>query len=308
MEPNKRIYLLTGGLVPLLQNRHNIRDLSEDTKKHLRTIEHAYFAETHLLLNGRSDYDKDAKEAFFWDVRFIPDEQIQRELKSLVKARKSTRPLVSFDDVYCVDLPDAHYHVTRIINPDNIDEDPELGPRFHADPLEAQAERIRKELGSEIDIMDIGTFAGDTIGGELKNRFANAGLKVKNVYLAFAGRKGLKTLGDMGLNIHPVHVHDWVDWLEIRDCLGFDGRKVANAKYGVKDPRYLFVRYSEKSEKWASIPEGIKHKYEDLYKKYFALIQTCLKGDGYTAKLEPFEEDSNVVYELTIKNNAQKQN
>ena len=49
MEPREKTYLLTGGLVPLLENRHKIK-LTPKTKDVLRTIEHAYFAEIRYLL------------------------------------------------------------------------------------------------------------------------------------------------------------------------------------------------------------------------------------------------------------------
>ena len=149
MEPREKTYLLTGGLVPLLENRHKVK-LSPETKETIRTIEHAYFAETRHLLQGRSD--KDNEGIFFWNVQFIPDTEIENDLRNLVISRRGKLPILSFDDVYCTDLPNGFYSISRIVDPTNLDNAPVLGPRLGHPPLEDQVRGIAKKFGKEMEI------------------------------------------------------------------------------------------------------------------------------------------------------------
>jgi len=296
---NKKPYLLTGGLVPLIENRHNT-SLSDTTKAALRQIEQSYFNAVASLLNGREEKDESGNVKYIWDVNFIPDGVIEEDLSDLIEPRRTRRNLISFDDVYCQNLPDGNYHVTRIQDPSKLDENPELGPRFGTPELEVQVADIKRKYGKEIDVMDIGVFGGDTLAGEIK-RFKDGGVKIADIYVMFAGKEGIDRIANNGSNLKYVKKVDWIDWLEIRDCMGLDGRKV-RMQPGEDNPANLFVRYIERSAKWASIPEDVKHCYESLYLSSFEMIKSILKCDNVSVRLTP-SKSHDPAYEFRLEKN-----
>lgn len=291
----EKMYLLSGGIVPLLENRYGF-SLDKNIKTRIRVLEQDYFKEMHGLLNGRKESDDEGE--FSWKVEFMGDEDIDHSMRKVIAAKRVTeRPLVTFDDVYCVDLADGKYHVTRINDPFDLSKKAVSGPRLGYVSLEEQVRSIRESLGDEIDVIDIGVFEGDTLINEAR-RFGNEGVKINNVYTAFAGKAGIKNLAGIGINLHPALTVDWVDWLELRDCIGFDGRKVLWQGDGEK-PKGFFVRYDLKPS-WASIPEGMEGKFTQLYDSYFAKVAECLRISGLNASLNKSDHASGNVYELRI--------
>jgi hypothetical protein len=188
--------------------------------------------------------------------------------------------------------------VTRLQDPNRLTESPQLGPRFANPTLETQVENLRAKFGNEVDVMDIGVFGGDTLAGEI-NRFAEGGVKIGNIYVMFAGQEGIERIAETGSKLNYVRPVDWVDWLEMRDCVGFDGRKVRMYGEAVDCSRNLFVRYTEKSNSWASIPEEARSQYENMYQDYFQAIKSILACDGIDVKLEKSPEHD-LVYDLQI--------
>jgi len=87
---------------------------------------------------------------------------------------------------------------------------------------------------------------------------------------------------------------------EIRDCLGFDGRKVSLNVPKEEGLENLFVRYIERPEKWASIPATIKEEYEKLYNSFFNLIQRALVCEGIQTELVPLKTN-HCIYALKIR-------
>ena len=166
--------------------------------------------------------------------------------------------------------------------------------------MEIQISALKERYGSYWDLIDIGTFEGETLLGEINGRFKEEGVDIGNVYLAFAEEEGISNLQDGGVRPFARYKHHWVDWLEIRDCFGFDGRKVNCDLENIPLPANLFVKYTEKSEKWASIPPQIKQNYEELYCTYFNLLKSCLRTEGYDLSLEQYSEDFEYVYRLDI--------
>lgn len=291
----EKMYLLSGGIVPLLENRYEV-SLDQKAKTRIRVLEQEYFKEMHGLLDGRKESDGEGE--FSWKVEFIGDEAIDESMRKVIAAKRVVeRPLVTFDDVYCVDLANGRYHVTRINDPFDLSKKAVSGPRLGYASLEEQVRSIRKNLGDEIDVIDIGVFEGDTLMSEAR-RFGNEGVKINNVYTAFAGKAGIKNLSEIGINLHSAMIADWVDWLELRDCIGFDGRKVLWQGNGEK-PKGFFVRYDFRPG-WASIPEGMEQKFTQLYDSYFAKIRDALKDSGIDANLVKSDHASGNVYELRI--------
>ncbi|MBS3094789.1 hypothetical protein J4474_03930 [Candidatus Pacearchaeota archaeon] len=295
MPSRNKVYLLTGGLVPLLENRHNV-PLSDEIKQSLRLLEQYYFTEMRDLIGKREDSDE--KGNFSWEMKFISDREIDSGLRKVISENGGSNPIISFDDVYCQDLPDGNYHVTRIQNPHNLNEPHKLGPRFRAVSLDEQVRQIKKRYGKKIDLMDVGTFEGGTLGDEIENRFRVEGIEVEKIYLAFAGKKGIEKLNAIGLNTKYVQSFDWIDWLEMRDCLGFDGRKVPMRN--TDNSANLFIKYSENPENWASIPKEFVEDYKIKYKSFFKTIKSILAMDEISVALKPSKR-SNIVYELIIK-------
>jgi hypothetical protein len=292
----KKAYLLSGGIVPLLENRYKF-SLDEPTKDNIREVEHDYFLDMNMHLHGRKDKDDNGK--FEWDLKFFTDLAINRSMREVVAAHHSNRPLISFDDVYCTDLADGKYHITRINDPFDLDKKPLHGPRLGYKKLEDQVRDIKRIFGNEIDVLDIGVFEGETLISEAEGRFKNAGVSIKNVYTAFASKTSAENLKNRGMSLYSANAFDWVDWLELRDCLGFDGRKVIWEGEGEK-PNGFFIRYDKKPS-WASIPRGMEGKFTELYDKYFNKIRKYLKDYGIHADLIRSKHPSGNIHELRIK-------
>lgn len=290
-------YLLTGGLVPLIENRHNLL-LRPNTKRAIRDLEKAYSSFIASFLNGRIERDASGKDLYSWEVKFISDEIIDDALGKLIIHSRSGKPLISFDDVYCQNLVDGNYQVTRTQDPNKLDESPKLGPRFDSPDLETQVNFIRDKYGLNIDIMDIGAFGGSTLIPEIK-RFRDAGINVGNVYLMFAGKEAIENLRNSNVCLNYVKTFDWIDWLEMRDCMGFDGRKVKMTP-GKNNPDNSFVRYLERSNDWASIPLDVKAEYNSLYSSSFNAVKSILAEDRIEVDLRP-SADNSLTYDLRIK-------
>lgn len=294
MKQREKTYLVSGGIPLLLQNRHGL-SISKTLSEGIESIEEEYFGALSNILTGYED--SDGRGPFQFVLKFISGKEIDAKLGEFIRSSERKRPLITFDDVYCTDLPDGHYSITRTMNPQNLESGTSLGPRLRSPPLYEQAMGIRKRFGKEIDIMDIGTFEGETLCGEVETRFKDLGIKVVNAYFAFAGEEGKQNLVEAGIKPFSLWTHDWVDWLEIRDCLGFDGRKVSME--GTHDSRILnqFIPYALKPEQWASIPPKFVTQFKELYFEFFDRISRELKVDGCYLVLEP-SKDNSLVMEL----------
>jgi len=296
MDQRKKTYLLTGGLVPLLENRYKVL-LTGPVRAQIRGLEEEYAGEIRTLLEGRSD--RDSSGDFLWNVSFVNDCQIDTELRTRVVGARSQRPLVSFDDVYCQDLADAHYSITRLADPSDLGGESVPGPRLGFNSLERQVIELKRKLGSEIDIMDIGTFGGGTISEEITGRLKANGITVGNVFLVFASQEGIDKIHATGSRLRCSRIYDWIDWLEMRDCLGFDGRKVVHTP-STKYIKNAFVRYCDKASDWASIPPQVEDRFKQLYDQYFQKMQQVL-AEGANVKVRLDRSPNNpLVYELGV--------
>lgn len=296
MANRTKTYLLTGGLVPLLENRYGV-PLNDTVRAKVRRLEKEYAQEIDTLLGRRRD--KDNLGEFLWDIAFVDDLQIDQDLRGLVIGSKRNLPLVSFDDVYCKDLADAHYSITRLADPSDLSKESVSGPRLGFPNLDEQVSTLRVRCGREIDLMDIGTFGGGTISDEIMGRLKANGIRVNNVFLVFAGEDGIKKINATGSKLHYLKSYDWVDWLEMRDCIGLDGRKVIHSP-STKQVHNAFIRYCDKATDWASVPEQFRERFVDLYSQYFQKVRETLKEAG--AEIELTKSSANpLVYELGIK-------
>jgi hypothetical protein len=296
MEQRTKTYLLTGGLVPLFKNRYGI-SLASSTEVKIRIMEREYFNEMKAILENREDRDDGG--LFLWNLTFADDLTIDSDFRKLITQNRSQRPLVTLDDVYCSDLADAHYSITRLVDPANLDLESVPGPRLGFSHLDEQVKILRERLGPEIDIMDIGTFGGGTISDEILGRLRNNDLSVANVFLVFAGQEGIRRINATGSNLRYLKTYNWVDWLEMRDCIGFDGRKVAHPVSSAVTQN-IFIRYCDRSANWASIPEPFKEKFTQLYESYFDKIRRVLFSDaGVDVKLNKSPTHP-LVYELAV--------
>jgi len=282
----KKPYLLTGGIGYLFENRHGL-SLGPEIIGSLEGIEASYAKDLGALINGKTINDSEI------NVEFVSGRRINNNLRNMVSYRKCSNPLVSFDDVCCVDLAEGFYSVTRVMDPNNLEKGTSLGPRFGDASLEKQVDLIKYAFGNKIDVIDIGVFEGETLVGELEKRFLPKGVQIENVYVGFAGPGAKENLAEYGTKLHSCWNYDWVDWLEIRDCLGLDGRKILmNPPHGKINS---FIPYTVNPEKWASIPAEQVSGFRRLYDNTFKQIQDTLKSSGYNVSLKKSKHFNGVL-------------
>jgi hypothetical protein len=291
MNQRLKTYLLSGGLQQLLRNRHRI-PVSARLARELEQVEMDFYRKFASHFQGYEDQDEQGP--FLWDIKFMGGDEIERALKAIVDQKKDGTPVISFDDVYCPELADGTYSVTRLMDSENLDGGTFLGPRFRHFPLEDQLSFISECFSPVIDIMDVGTFDGETLGGEIRGRFKRAGINVRNAYMVFAGTEGIKSLSESGVNLFYHLNPDWVDWLELRDCVGLDGRKVGLNGH---PPSIVncFIPYTENPINWASIPPTHCDKFRELYFDTFRNIAEVLQDEGYHLSHVPHNKSNNVL-------------
>lgn len=279
-------YLISGGLVPLLKNRHGLM-LSQVAVQDIQRLEEDYFNKFSSIV---------LEHGLPWTVKFFPSTQIESSLREIVESRRNGRPVITFDDVYCPEMADGIYNITRLMDPTNLGRGTFPGPRFGAPPLGEQVKKIINSYGRDIDIMDIGVFEGETLKKELESRFSSSGIRVHNAYVVFAGHQGIENLSKAGIKLHYAQALDWVDWMEIRDCIGFDGRKVGR-EHASADANNAFIPYSQNSLDWASIPSELGSSFKGLHGTFFDKIGKVLENEGYKLTLTPSRK-YNQVHEL----------
>ena len=279
-------YLLTGGIGELIEQRHGL-SFGVETHCELENIGANYAIELGGVLNGYID------DGVVWNVKYVPGKQIDNSLREMVLSSGRSNPLLSFDDVCCVDLADASYSVTRVMDPNALERGTMLGPRFGKDSLEDQTKLIKEKYGNKIDVIDIGVFEGETLVGELEKRFMPQGIQIENVYVAFAGPGARENLAKYGTALHSCWDYDWAEWLEIRDCIGLDGRKIIMET--PEDHINSFIPYTGDPENWASIPPKYVDKFRALYSDTFGKIRDVLGSAGHNASLEKSQKFKNVL-------------
>ena len=129
----QKSYLLTKDIAPTLQNRWGI-DV-QTVSDRIGALEDEFIDE-------------------FWDFagdgdmhKVVSAEEVSDELHDMISGE--TRPIVCLDDVYFPWMPSQQrISVTRLTDPHNPnEEDPPLGPRPNAPPLETQLSQLKDFLG-----------------------------------------------------------------------------------------------------------------------------------------------------------------
>jgi len=272
---NKPEYLLTLGLPELFLNRYNL-DLSDEIERNIQYVEKDFAEKLGNLLEKEFDY------------HILTSTEIEKRMKNLV-AQSSGVPLINLDDVYFQNLECDRLSVTRLIeNLVNFNEK-FLGARKGEPPLESQIEKLsRKYSNKEVGLVDVGTFEGETLLDPKEGIIPNLiryHIKPRKIFLSIVNKSALKKLNQNGIEvIVNENIHDFSggDWLESRDLLGFDGRKINCEKVGLNGRYHAFVRYIENSKtlkEGASITQNVNEVLE-LCKNYNRKIMSLLQDNG----------------------------
>lgn len=283
-------YVVTGGVVPLIQNRLGIKLLNGSVPK-IRELEKKFASELSDIV---------AREKENYRFTFISDEEIIETNKDMLA--KARNPIVSFDDVYGVDA-NFFFSTTRITNPKDMD-DYKIFERPGAKPLETQRKELAKKYaGKTIDLYDVGIFSGDTLKDEVTENFHRLGINVGTIYLSVANERKIEQFSDIA-DVKVVKEFNFGEWLESRDPLIFDGRKVARIpKYGEDNiGDQLFIPYTEVPDKLASISHENAPAYVELSTRYHNMICEALAECGYRINKQTYSNDGEAsVLRLSIK-------
>ncbi len=299
-------YLINTGIVPLLQNRWGL-ELPNPTIRELQRLEDAFLAEIKPIIEDEKQIFSSDGKTYNATLKDRNAVQLNDSMATLL--RGESRPQLNFDDVYFRGQSDAFYSTTRTTNPDNLN-DKKQGPRLGFVSMAEQAKALAKKFGTqEIVVLDIGTFDGDTLDTEVR-RLIEAGVNVKAIYLATANKNGynkltegegsLKAQHGVDIKVAEGNMFDYADWVELRDFIGLDGRKVMREINGRTIPefmpfknQFLFIPYRENLGQWASL----EYKTDDLKAlcdKYTALFHGAIRAAGYSVVFEPIRTNKSV--------------
>lgn len=279
---SKPEYLISQGLVQLFTNRYGL-DIGEETKKEITRLENEFTEQLRTQLNDDFDY------------KVIGAQTIESIMEDSV-GRVNGLPLINLDDVYYQNIPvDGTLSITRLVTDVNNFGKKELGPRLGYASLEAQIQNLEANYkGSSIAIMDIGVFEGETLLDENKGivkLLADHDMSVKRLYLSVLNEGSRSKFADRGIElVIGPNRHDFTDgdWLEIRDLLGFDGRKIDTKPYHLPEGTHLFALYTQNVQtlaEGANIQDAKKAKRVlDLSNLYHGKIVSVIEQDGYIIK------------------------
>ncbi len=304
-------YLITLDITPALQNMLKI-PLSFETKGRLLSFEHELARQ-------------------FWQHGFVSPEDRQHSLSSgdisthvYEALAEEPRPVVSFDVTHFPTIRSVPFSITRLTSPVDPSQY-KFGPRKGHEDLPEQIEILSKDLnGSAPVILDIGTYSGGSIvvpilsgsmsedekklmieHGVITDKtevdaykgFRAQGIMPQAVYMGVGGKRAVEALRALGIETHVLHEFEFRDWIELRDVIGVDGRKVdetylSEAAVAKSQTHQKFIPYRERPEDWATI---LPKKHEEFVKwcdKSFDQLCSIVKEGGITlerVQLDPAE-------------------
>jgi len=282
-------YVVSMGIVPLIRNRFGV-DLDRFTASKVRDIELEFADELRSVL---------AKEKQCYDYHVLDDKEIVTGIQKTVAMTKN--PLVVYDDVYGI-KGDLEISSTRLTDPDSFET--VIGERPGAATIETQRQMLADMFaGKTIDVYDIGVFSGETLLEEVQETYPKYGIDVENIFLGIANKDVVKKFSDIA-NVCVLNDFVFGEWLEIRDPLFLDGRKVyrnGNLSHIPKETQ-LIIPYSENAS-WSSISEENMERYNGLCSKYHGKLKCILKEAGLDLiKNEVYKSKTGTsVYEVGVK-------
>ena len=295
----KAQYLISKGVVNLLETRYKL-DLSNVAKEKIRTLEDDFVERLGEELESTFDF------------KVISAETID-DLMEEVRSRKNGLPVINLDDVYFRENQnDGEVSITRLVTDVNDFDKKTLGPRKGYKPLEEQLKDLNKYRGQEVALMDIGVFEGETLLDEEKGiagLLKKKGIKVKRLYTSIMNSPSKIKFESAGIEIVSGREYDFTDgdWLEVRDLLGLDGRKINPAQYYLNGNTQLFARYIQDPQTLkvgAGIADGVTAAIVlDLCNMYQKKIMREVRRDGYQVIEGSINSDPR-LYTLEFKRDA----
>ncbi|MBW2997327.1 hypothetical protein KY349_03235 [Candidatus Woesearchaeota archaeon] len=297
-------YLISKGVVNLLLNRYRL-DLSDQAKQDISRLEEEF---TQRLGQELSD---------FFDYDVVSAETIDKTMEKSVK-RSSRLPIIGLDDVYFRGIPtDGEISITRLVTDVNNFDNKVLGPRKGYASLEEQMELLEKDfVGKDVALMDVGVFEGETLLDKERgviNLMKNRNINVKRLYVSIMNSPALPKFKDAGIEIVTSNkLYDFSDgdWLEVRDLLALDGRKISTDKYDLNSNTQLFAKYIQDPQTLktgANIQDGVtasivldlcsmyqKKLLREIRKDGFQVIEGYINSDPrlYTLEFRKKQEDA----------------
>lgn len=289
-------YLVSMGLVPLLENRYRLQ-LSDEAKKRIRTLEDRFALNLGYILQREPVFGENPLS-----YNVLGDEVIGNDVRKLLEGEK--RPVISLDDVYFPDLADDFYSITRLTNPDEFS-DKRVGPRQGFAELKTQRERLSKRFGSNgVVFLDIGIFEGETLMDEV-DRFRENGVNVERVALAIGNREYVERMRKK-VPVDVANMYDFGEWIEVRDFFGFDGRKPIRDNITGYSNETLITPYKENLGTWASIPAGLEAEVKKLCEQSNRYLIDELRRDGVDVTYRPVRDNANGTQVYLIKLDREK--
>lgn len=297
-------YLISKGVVNLLVNRYRL-DLSCQAKQKIELLEEEF---TKRLGQELSD---------FFDYDVVSADTIDKTMEKSVK-RSSRLPIIGLDDVYFRGIPtDGEVSITRLVTDVNNFDKKILGPRKGYASLEEQMTSLEKDFsGKDVALMDVGVFEGETLLDKERgviNMMKSRGINVMRLYVSIVNSPALQKFNDAGIEIVTSNkLYDFTggDWLEVRDLLGLDGRKISSEQYDLNKNTQLFAKYIQDPQTLkagANIQDGVtasivldlcsmyqKKLLREIRKDCFQVIEGYINSDPrlYTLEFSKREENA----------------
>ncbi|MBU0461248.1 MAG: hypothetical protein KJ574_01540 [Nanoarchaeota archaeon] len=278
MKPKPQ-YLVSKGIVNLLLNRYKL-DLSDMAQRRLSSLETEF---TQRL-------GEELADTFAYEVVSAEDIDITMH-RSL--QRINGLPVINLDDIYFQALSaDATISITRLVDDVNAFDKKILGPRKGACSLDDQIDELATKFRDrDVALMDVGVFAGETLLDEERGIVAlleKKGVRPRRLYVSIMNIPSLQHFNEKGIDVVTSNkLYDFTDgdWLEVRDLLGLDGRKINAEKYRVNGSTHLFARYIQDPHTLkvgAGIADGVTAAIVlDLCNMYQKKILREIRRGGY---------------------------
>ncbi|MGC8670124.1 MAG: hypothetical protein ACP5TL_03170 [Candidatus Micrarchaeia archaeon] len=223
----------------------------------------------------------------FWHTAGIPESvatfeldgnNIRDELEGLL--RETNYPIVSLDRVYITPkTPGVVFYidVTRLTDPNTGTV--KLAPRPGKKPIDEQIKELKNLVDdSPVALVDIGVFEGNTLLTAI-DAMRRGGVSISEIYLGVSSRGFESKVGGKS-KVSIANMFDLFEWIELRDLVGMDGRKVGLDQNGVLE----YMPYWEDLEEWASVPKENVSATKRLCIKYYNRITDILAKEGYDIK------------------------
>lgn len=313
MEQTKKPeYLISKGIVELLQNRYGL-NLSEKARTNIMVLENEFVDTLEREISDVYDYKTISAKTI---ENTVAEQLKQNNLNDL--------PLICLDDVYFKGFKiDGTISATRLLEDINDFNKKAIGPRKGFPSLEQQLDLLEQDYaGKEVALIDVGVFEGETLLKEIYDKetkkliskegiipdLKKRGIRVKELYVGIMNEPVIEKFQREGVKVIPGNRYDFNDgdWLEVRDLLGLDGRKINPDSHNIINGTHLFARYihdPKTLKDGASIADGVTAAIVlDLCNMYQKKIMREIRKDGYQI-IEGFINSDPRLYTLDFKKN-----